>query len=111
MLGAADAPTAALFGCLLGADEGRALDSACARLANLPSTLSKDAGLTHATLDAALASLTTAAGVGRAGLPPNAGRAAALSAHGYRAESLALNRSGRKDTALLFLGRALEVSR
>ena len=110
MLGAADAPTAALFFCLLKADAGSALEGACARFANLPSSLSKDAGLSHATLDAALASLTTAAGVGRAGLPPNAGRAAALSAHGYRAESVALVRSGRSEAALLFLGRALEVS-
>lgn len=120
MLGADADPTVSFF-CLLQADRGGVVEAACARLAALPASLAKapparggfgeGGGLTFRALDAALATLTTAAGISAAGLPPDAARQARLAAHGYRCEAHSLASAGREAASLLFLGRALEVSR
>jgi len=111
MLGADADPTVSFF-CLLKADRGGVVEAACARLAALPASLAKaPPALTFDALDAALATLTTAAGISSAGLPPDAARQARLAAHGYRCEAHSLASAGREAASLLFLGRALEVSR
>ena len=111
MLGADADPTVSFF-CLLKADRGGVVEAACARLAALPASLAKaPPALTFDALDAALATLTTAAGISAAGLPPDTARQARLAAHGYRCEARSLASAGRDAASLLFLGRALEVSR